>query len=335
MKKNKIKLILTLGPSSLKKKIVTKLKKDTDIFRLNMSHLNLRQLKKNISFLKKNKINNICIDTEGAQIRTIFLKKKIYLKKNAIYYLSNYKLKLSNLIQLYPNFNLSKVKKNSKVKVGFDGLELVIEKVYKNFIKCKVIEPGFLEANKGVHFEKDVYLDSLTEKDKQAIKIANENGIKIFALSFANSSEDVKYMRSLLGKNNYLISKIESRKGFINRKKIIRFSDAVLIDRGDLSRYIEIPKIPIAQRIIINDSKKNGKNVFVATNLLETMINFNNPTRAESNDIFSSLESGCSGLVLAAETAIGKYPLECMSFLKECIKVFNKRKKLKKNLNFF
>ena len=117
--------------------------------------------------------------------------------------------------------------------------------------KCKVIEPGFLEANKGVNFEKDVYLDSLTEKDKQAIKIANENGIKIFALSFANSSEDVKYMRSLLGKNNYLISKIESRKGFINRKKIIRFSDAVLIDRGDLSRYIEIPKIPIIYYIFI------------------------------------------------------------------------------------
>ena len=68
----KIKIILTVGPSTLKNRILNKLRRDTDIFRLNMSHLNLKQLKKNIQILKKNKIKNICIDTEGAQIRTVF-----------------------------------------------------------------------------------------------------------------------------------------------------------------------------------------------------------------------------------------------------------------------
>ena len=109
----------------------------------------------------------------------------------------------------------------------------------------------------------------------------------------------------------------------------------MLIDRGDLSRYIPIQKIPIAQKIIINEAKKLKKNVYVATNLLETMINSNNPTRAESNDIYSSLSSGCSGLVLAAETAIGKYPVECMNFLKNCIHTYLKRSDFIKNNNKF
>ena len=103
-----------------------------------------------------------------------------------------------------------------------------------------------------------------------------------------------------------------------------------------MSRYIDISKIPLAQRIIINDAKKQNKKVYIATNLLETMINFSEPTRAESNDIYSSLISGCSGLVLAAETAIGNNPVKCVSFLKKCLKVFyNQKKFLKKYALFF
>ena len=331
----KIKIILTVGPSTLKNSILNKLRKDTDIFRLNMSHLNLNQLKKNIQILKKNKIKNICIDTEGAQIRTVYLKKKKYIKKNLLFNLSHEKLTIKNLIQLYPRFNFSNLKKSSRIKVGFDGLEFKVKKVFKDYVQCRVVQPGYLEANKGVHFDRDVLLDPLTEKDKMAIVIAKKNNIKIFALSFANSSKDVSYLRSLLSKNDFLISKIESRNGFINRKQIIKKSNAVLIDRGDLSRYIKITKIPVAQKLIISDAKKSGKDVFVATNLLETMINSNNPTRAESNDIYSSLGSGCKGLVLAAETAIGKFPLECVIFLKKCIDVFNNRKKYINNTKFF
>ena len=329
--KKKIKIILTLGPSSLKKKILQKLRKDADIFRLNMSHLNLVQLKRNLSILKKNNIKNICIDTEGAQVRTLFLKKKKYLKKNSFFFISTQKTNFKNSIQLYPDFNFLKIKKKTKIKIGFEGLELQIMETLRNSLKCKVISSGFLEANKGVHFEEDISLNPLTEKDKKAIEIAKKNGVKIFALSFANSSQDVNYMRSLIDKNDFLISKIESRKGFVNRRKIIKSSNAILIDRGDLSRYIPIQKIPIAQKIIINEAKKLKKNVFVATNLLETMIKSNNPTRAESNDIYSSLSSGCSGLVLAAETAIGNYPVECMNFLKSCIFSYLKRHNFIKN----
>ena len=335
IKSKKIRLIATLGPSSLNKKILKKLKKDVDIFRLNMSHLSISQLKKNLFFLKKNNIKNICIDTEGAQVRTLFIKKKRYLKKNQEIKISSSKIQRNNLINLYPNFSLKNIKLNSRIKIGFDGLVLKVLKNMKHYLDCKVESPGFVEANKGVHFDSHIKLKCLTKKDYDAIKIAKDFGIKIYALSFANSPNDVKYTRSLIGRNSNLISKIETRSGFLNRKKITKNSDAILIDRGDLSRYIDIAKIPLAQRILINDAKKIGKKVYIATNLLETMINSAEPTRAESNDVFSSIESGCSGLVLAAETAIGNYPVECVEFLKKCLNVSYSKKKLIYNNKIF
>jgi pyruvate kinase len=335
VKKNKkIKLIATLGPSSLKTNIIKILKKDVDIFRLNMSHLTLKNLEKNLKLLKKSKIKNICIDTEGAQIRTLDTDKK-FLKKNSKCFLSNDKLTFKNLIRLYPKFDISNIKKDTIVKIGFDGLELKILDNKKDYLRCVVTKEGILDTNKGVHFHSDIFLKPLTNKDLQAIKVAKKFGVRIFALSFVNKANDVSIFRYHLEKKDTVISKIETKKGFFNRKKIMKISDAVLVDRGDLSRYIEIPKIPLAQRIIVNDAKLLKKKVYIATNLLETMIKSNEPTRAESNDVYSSLETGCSGLVLAAETAIGNNPVECINFLKGCLNTFYKRKKLLLNNSLF
>ena len=99
-----------------------------------------------------------------------------------------------------------------------------------------------------------------------------------------------------------------------------------MIDRGDLSRYVPIEKIPIAQESIIKQSIKLNTPTYVATNLLENMIKENEATRAESHDIYSTLKEGAEGLVLAAETAIGKNPVECVRFIKRCLMVYNKNK---------
>ncbi len=211
------------------------------------------------------------------------------------------------------------------IKIGFDNLILSILKKQKNknFIQAKVISGGYLENNKGVHINQNILLPSLSEKDRYAIKVAKNNGIHIFALSFANNANNVLQIRNLIGKKSFLISKIETNNAVKNLKSICRKSDAVLIDRGDLSRYFEIEKIPPTQEKIIKIAKKINTPVYVATNLLETMIKNSEPTRAESNDIFSTLKQGASGLVLAAETAIGSNPIECVYFLKKCLKVFN------------
>ena len=121
------------------------------------------------------------------------------------------------------------------------------------------------------------------------------------------------------------IYKIETLSAIRKLEKIVKEGDKFLIDRGDLSKETEIEKIPKYQRKIINLIKKfKKKEIFIATNLLESMTQNINPTRAEANDIFNCLEMGASGLVLAAETAIGKYPKESVIFLMKMIKEFSK-----------
>ena len=102
----------------------------------------------------------------------------------------------------------------------------------------------------------------------------------------------------------------------------IKHGNDFLIDRGDLSKETSIEEIPIFQQKLVNSAKKKNKKIYVATNFLESMIQKPFPTRAEANDIFTSLQMGVDGVVLAAETAIGKYPLETISFLIKVIKKY-------------
>ncbi len=327
----KTKIICTIGPSSYNLATLNKLKKEgVNIFRINMSHTKLSKLPNILKNLKKYVgKDKICIDTEGAQLRTTLVRKKVFIKKKKIVNIFN-ENKLSNKdnIYLYPKFNILSTPKNTKIFVGFDGIILKIIKkdLKKNCLIGKVLNSGFLDSNKGVHIEKKIKLDCLTSKDRSAIKFAKKQGIKNFAMSFVNSGNDTKTIREIIGFDSFLISKIETLNAINNLKEISKISNAVLIDRGDLSREVPIEKIPLAQEYIIKESKKNKKPVYVATNLLETMIKDSSPTRAESHDIYSTLNQGASGLVLAAESAIGKNPIECVIFLKKCISAYNAKK---------
>ena len=190
---------------------------------------------------------------------------------------------------------------------------------------CRVLNEGSLESKKGVHFDQNLKLPPLTEKDKYALSISKKYNIKYFAISFVNFEQDIDKVKKIVGKNKFLISKIETNNAIKNIKSISKKSNALLIDRGDLSRYIPVEKIPKAQEQIVMFTKKIKKPTYVATNLLETMIKESEPTRAESHDIYSTLKQGANGLVLAAETAIGKDPVECIKFLKKCIHSFFKK----------
>ena len=208
---------------------------------------------------------------------------------------------------------------NSHLYVGFDNLVLKISQknINRNYLKAIVVNAGYLESNKGVHSNSNIHLNPLSAKDLAAIEIAKKFNIKYFAMSFVNRGEDVEKLRSIVSKNSLIISKIETNNALKNLSKISLKSDALLIDRGDLSRYIPIEQIPVIQEGIAKFSKKKKIPLYVATNLLETMVKDSNPTRAESHDIYSTLGQGVQGLVLAAETAIGKDPVECVKFLKK------------------
>jgi len=333
----KIKIICTLGPSSYKKSVLSQLKKlKISIFRINLSHTRLEDLSSIIRYLKKNKIKNICIDTEGAQIRTSRFSDKIFFKKNQTVSVTNTSKNTNKkIINLYPYFKIEKIKKNKIIRIGFENFKLQVISVDKRnrVLKAKVLNPGYLESNKGVHINQNINLPAFTKKDIKAIKIAKKFNVKHFAISFTNHVSDILKIRRMVKKSDFIISKIETNKAIKNLNKIVKFSNAILIDRGDLSRYVPISKIPIAQKIILLKAKTMNTPAYVATNLLETMVKSYEPTRAESNDIYSTLNSHVSGLVLAAETAIGVNPVLCAKFLIECIKEKKNENKINKNIN--
>ena len=328
MSQKKIEIICTLGPRSLNKNFIKFAKNKINLLRLNMSHLSLEDLKKSIKFIKKHTKIPICIDTEGAQIRTK-VKKEKFLKLGQTIKIANSK----NNLSLYPETVYEQIKINDILNVGFDNLKLEVLKK-KNHILCKVLSSGKLENNKGVHLEnRRIKLNFLTEKDFSAIKIGKRLKIKNYALSFTNSVEDINKFRSLL-KNENKIFKIETLSATKNFKKIAKKGNYFLIDRGDLSKDVKIENIPIIQRNLFNIKKNlNNKRMFVATNLLESMLKNNFPTKGEVNDIFNSLEMGADGLVLASETAIGKYPQDAVKLLQKMIKAFRKSKY--KNIKYF
>lgn len=146
--------------------------------------------------------------------------------------------------------------------------------------------------------------------------------MECFALSFARRAEDVKRLRRLGGPGSFTISKIETRAGVRNMNGIIAVSDAVIIDRGDLSREIPLQYVPMYQKEIIRRANSASTPAYVATNLLESMVSNRRPTIAEANDIINTLIDGAHGLVLAAETTVGENPVASVEMVASLIEAF-------------
>ena len=330
----KIRKLITLGPNSLNKKIIKKIEKDTYLFRINLSHISIKDLKKIIIKIKSNTRIPISIDTEGARIRNgIMRTKSCYFKKNSLINInSNLTKKGDNKnISFYPPYIFHKLKRGDIIKIDFDSVAIkVLKKINDKKWKAKVISEGYIGSNKGADLNRNINLKSITDKDLSAINIAKSMGIKHYSFSFADSKKSIIKLKRYTGKKAIIISKIESKKGLKNLKDILSESNAIIIDRGDLSREIPIYKIPTMQRKIINIARTKNIPTYVATNLLENMILKKDPTRAEVNDVISTLEMGAAGLVLAAETAIGKYPVQTVEMINFLIKEFQINLKIKK-----
>ena len=330
----KIRKLITLGPNSLNKKIIKKIEKGTYLFRINLSHISIKDLKKIIIKIKSYTRIPICIDTEGAQIRNgIMRTKSCYFKKNSLININSNLIKKGDNknISFYPPYIFHKLKRGDIIKIDFDSVAIkVLKKINDKKWKAKVISEGYIGSNKGADLNRNINLKSITDKDLSAINIAKSMGIKHFSFSFADSKKSIIKLKRYTGKKAIIISKIESKKGLKNLKDILSESNAIIIDRGDLSREIPIYKIPTMQRKIINIARTKNIPTYVATNLLENMILKKDPTRAEVNDVISTLEMGAAGLVLAAETAIGKYPAQTVEMINFLIKEFQINLKIKK-----
>jgi pyruvate kinase len=225
---------------------------------------------------------------------------------------------------LWPAAVFGVLREGDLVTVDFDGAKLRIDDVHGDRARATVTDGGVVRSNKAVTVSRDVDLPPVSDKDRTAIEIGSRLGITHYALSFASSSGDVSLLRSLAPDGAHVMAKIESRRGVRNMDEIIEAADSVIIDRGDLSREVPLEYVPYYQKAIVRRANRGNRSVFVATNLLESMITNQLPTIAEANDIANTLLDGVNGLVLAAETAIGIDPVGSVDMVLRGIEAFER-----------
>ena len=318
------KLFITLGPSTLKKEFLESLNsKYIKLLRINLSHTEITDLMNIVKFIRKHTKIDICFDTEGAQIRnTKIVKNNLLLKKGKVIYI-NKSNNNKNFISLSPRNIYKKLRVKDILHIDFNSAKIKITDESDKLFKCLVLEGGIIGSNKSISVNRNISIPPFTEKDLLAFQIAQELSIKNIALSFTSNASEIKKLRTFFNYKIIVTSKIESKKALKNLDSILKETDIALIDRGDLSKEVPLPLIPKKQKDIIKSGKKRKTPVFVATNLLESMVTKKEPTRAEVNDIYNTLIDGASGLVLAAETAVGNYPKECIDMVVKISKTCN------------
>ncbi|HBA37111.1 MAG TPA: pyruvate kinase, partial [Firmicutes bacterium] len=198
-----------------------------------------------------------------------------------------------------------------------DGLiTLKITDIEDGNIVTKVLVGGPLSSNKSVNVpDVKLNLPSLTEKDIADIEGGIVNDVDYIAASFVRRKEDVLAIREILDKhdsNIKIISKIENREGLENFDEILSVSDGIMVARGDLGVEIPFSEVPIVQKIMIKKTYAEAKVVITATQMMESMISSPNPTRAEVSDVANAIFDGTGAIMLSGETAVGKYPVECI-----------------------
>lgn len=312
----KVKIIATLGPSTDNEEKIEKLiNEGVDIFRLNLSHGDALYHKNLIRLIRKvNKETPILIDLRGPKLRIgKFEKDKIYLKKNQEFILTTKKIiGKENIVSISYNELNKRVNKNDYILLDDGKIKLRVVRVDDKSIVTKVIIGGELKNNKGVNIiGKNLTIPSLTEKDISDIDLGIKEKVDFIALSFVKKPEDIIELKELLRNRNYqipVIAKIEKREAVKNLDKIIDVSDGIMVARGDLGVEMPLEEVSLLQKQIIKACLFEDKFSILATQILDSMIEQPSPTRAEVSDITNAIFDGVDALMLASETAMGKYP---------------------------
>ena len=206
-----------------------------------------------------------------------------------------------------------------------DGLiELEVESIEAQDIRCRVLSGGPLSSNKSINIPGvPIHLPSLTEKDRADLRFAAEQDFDFVAASFVRRASDVEDIRACLrdcgGEHIRIISKIENREGVDNLEEIIAASDGLMVARGDLGVEIPACEVPILQKKMIRLTSMAGKPVITATQMLDSMIRNPRPTRAEVSDVANAVFDGTSCVMLSGETASGKYPVEAVQTMADTV----------------
>lgn len=324
----KSKIVATVGPASSAINVIENLiEKGVSIFRINFSHSSHELARSMIKIIREAswKLNipvAVIGDLQGPKIRIGTLhQERISLRLNeTISIINKDTSNVSQEIPLPDKEVYDAINPGQNIVLGDGEIELKCTRILSNRIEAKVINEGTISSQKGFHLPgKVIKISKHIKKDMEDFQCCIDNQVDFVMLSFVQTKDDIIKYKDILSQKNInsicIGSKIETRSSIDNLDEIITHSDFVVVARGDLAIETSYFDIPILQKSIIEKSNKYGIPVIVATQMLESMIKNQEPTRAEISDIANAILDGTDGLMLSGETAIGRYPEKAVEIL--------------------
>ena len=326
------KIVCTLGPASNSVEMIERLMHaGMDVARLNFSHGSHADHLSCIQLLRAtaNKLGKtiaILADLQGPKIRTGALAGgvPVTLRTGQDFTITTRKIlgdstRVSTIFLPLPK----EVHRGDRILLSDGLIELRVESVRLKDVNCRVVNGGALGEHKGINLPGvQLRVPALTPKDKADLKFALAQGVDYIAVSFVRRPEDVLLAKSLIRrtkKETPVIAKLEKPEAIENLEGILRVSDGVMVARGDLGVEMNPERVPVVQKNIIARAREFRRPVITATQMLESMTENPRPTRAEASDVANAIFDGSDAVMLSAETASGKYPVEAVSMMARII----------------
>lgn len=319
---NKTKIVATIGPASRSKdKLMELVHAGVNVFRLNFSHDGHAEHAQVIEWVRE--INTkfghsvgILQDLQGPKIRIGEVENgAVDIKEGQKLIITNTPI-VGNAERVSTTYTsiVKDVKAGDAIMIDDGNLQVKVIEVKGNEITTEVVHGGKLKSRKGMNLpDTDISESCLTAKDRRDLDFGLEVGVNWVALSFVRTAQDIEFVKDIIrakGSNARIIAKIERPEAVKNIDAIIKAADGVMVARGDLGVEIRMEDVPMIQKSIIAKCNRAAKPVIVATQMMESMITNPRPTRAEANDVANAVLDGADAVMLSAESAAGKFPVE-------------------------
>ncbi|HJQ40341.1 MAG TPA: pyruvate kinase [Thermoanaerobaculia bacterium] len=321
------KILATLGPASSSEAMIERLlTSGVDAFRLNFSHGKHDEHARVVRTIRDvatelGRYIPIVGDIQGPKLRIGEVEGVIQLENGQTFTISTDSVVGSAQMVSTPFTPLpNEVRIGQRILINDGLVELIVTAVDAKRVTTRVLHGGPISSKKGMNFpDSELSIPAITDKDKIDVKFAVEQGLDYIAASFIRRRGDIVELRALLaehgGNEMQVISKLEKPQAIDNLDEILEVSDGVMVARGDLGVELPPEAVPIIQKQILARASRWGRFAITATQMLESMTVSSRPTRAEASDVANAIFDGSDAVMLSAETASGKYPVETVQMM--------------------
>ncbi|MEG1268230.1 MAG: pyruvate kinase [Oscillospiraceae bacterium] len=324
----KTKIVCTIGPACKSETILeSMINSGMNVARLNFSHGSHEEHLESIDMVKKVR-EKLCKpvalmqDTRGPEIRIkSFKQPTAVLEDGKEFTLTTRDVDGNSGIVSVTYADLpSQLHEGCIVLIDDGSVELRVKSISGTDIICEIVRGDTISSKKGINIPRvHINMTYLSEQDKKDVLFGVEHDIDFIAASFVRNRDDVICLRKFIdyhgGHDIKIISKIENLEGIENFDEILKYSDGIMVARGDMGVEVEYERLPGLQKRFIRKCYQSGKMVITATQMLESMINKPTPTRAEITDVANAVFDGTSAIMLSGETAMGKYPIRAVEVM--------------------